>query len=824
MMQSLLEIAPTAETGDLPPLAQLMCQFQSLGDNCEFGLVQRFCGAEPMGLLRFNWTAMPSLLDVLADRFARVGDPDLVAIYQEPSTQYMVSHRPYDFRYHTFLYPADISVSKLERAEVKRLLYLKRALIEDLETGSKILVRKGAGSATLEEILPLLAAIRRYGPAPLLWVTLADGDHPAGLVERLDHGFLHGYVDRFAPQEDIHDSSMAAWIRVCRNAWRLTHATTPSRVLWPEPVPAAENLLIDSEAFDPATFLSLDGGCNGLVPTPPPSSGPLLCHVLPGDADACTGELGSGPAAAGATPGELYVASAQIWVPACYGGDDAGLMITGQRAVRASYASMNRRDCWQQALVSALAPPEATGLRTGLSASGGGGDFLFTTAWKLERGIAPTALRPPTGADRPDPVTDLSGLPEAVPAGPGHGGPLAGLRALWGRLRGTPPPRPPSPRPAPRSLPELLQRFESLGHNCEFGAVQRLGGVEHLAFFRFASAPLAPLMLALESRFDRFGQPDSIAIRQGADGEHMVSVQPYGFEYHTFRYEGEISAEQMRAAEVIRLGFLKRKLIEDLQAGDKIYVRTGQASEADMRALATALRRYGPATLLWVTLEDAANPAGTVLRLSDTLLRGFISRFAPGDAVMTAAVHDWVEICRNADLMWRIPAALRTEGRVPKPRPNLLPEGSHDADASWFEPARGQVTRPPAPLYPGCAVMAHAGGNPDGATPFGGVVRGGLQPGAMHVVSAWVWLPAWFTGTAVTLFLDGIASIRLNGARLDQRETWQRIWTSMRVPADCHAALARLYLATPPGVLIFSTCWKLEPGVVPTDYEPRAQA
>jgi len=32
---------------------ELMYRFESLGDNCEFGLVQRRCGAEPLGLFRF---------------------------------------------------------------------------------------------------------------------------------------------------------------------------------------------------------------------------------------------------------------------------------------------------------------------------------------------------------------------------------------------------------------------------------------------------------------------------------------------------------------------------------------------------------------------------------------------------------------------------------------------------------------------------------------------------------------------------------------------------------------------------------------------------
>lgn len=33
--------------------SELVARFESLGDNCEFGLVQRHFGAEPVGVFRF---------------------------------------------------------------------------------------------------------------------------------------------------------------------------------------------------------------------------------------------------------------------------------------------------------------------------------------------------------------------------------------------------------------------------------------------------------------------------------------------------------------------------------------------------------------------------------------------------------------------------------------------------------------------------------------------------------------------------------------------------------------------------------------------------
>lgn len=56
--------------------AEILGQFESLGDNCEFGLVQRIGGIEPLGLLRFAGFHIPveyrlnRLLDALERGFS----------------------------------------------------------------------------------------------------------------------------------------------------------------------------------------------------------------------------------------------------------------------------------------------------------------------------------------------------------------------------------------------------------------------------------------------------------------------------------------------------------------------------------------------------------------------------------------------------------------------------------------------------------------------------------------------------------------------------------------------------------------------------------
>ena len=70
-------------------------------------------------------------------------------------------------------------------------------------------------------MLPVYAALNESGRNWLLWMVPADAAHPSGVVEVLLPGLLRGYVDRFAPQEDAHDLSLAAWTRVGEAAWRM---------------------------------------------------------------------------------------------------------------------------------------------------------------------------------------------------------------------------------------------------------------------------------------------------------------------------------------------------------------------------------------------------------------------------------------------------------------------------------------------------------------------------------------------------------------------------------------------------------------------------
>lgn len=210
-----------------------------------------------------------------------------------------------------------------------------------------------------------------------------------------------------------------------------------------------------------------------------------------------------------------------------------------------------------------------------------------------------------------------------------------------------------SPADDPSRLPvdQLMMRFESLGENCEFGLAQRRCGAEPLGLLRFASTPLAALLTALKHRFEGLGEPDRIEVQVSADHrEYLVLDRRYGILYHPWLLVGEGTAEEIAAREVKRLPLLKRKLIEDLEEGRKIFVYRGMQplSRVLMSRLGEALRRYGPCTLLWVEAHDATHPAGTVETLGEGLLKGYIDRFAPGENAHDLSLDGWITLCRRA--------------------------------------------------------------------------------------------------------------------------------------------------------------------------------
>ncbi len=224
---------------------------------------------------------------------------------------------------------------------------------------------------------------------------------------------------------------------------------------------------------------------------------------------------------------------------------------------------------------------------------------------------------------------------EVPPAADGQRGPLA--------------PEPGAPAPhAP-----LLLRFEGLGGTCEFGLVQRHFGAEPLGLFRWVSLRETDLCTALEDRLAGIGDPRFTMMTVGGAREFSTSDSRYGLGMHTFIKDVGQDREKLLGQLRRRMRFLRDKLLEDLTAGEKIFVyrHMRNAAERDFGRLLAALRAFNPANRLMVIRMLPHGAAGEKLAL-----------FAPGAACGAIAdgrrpaqggwaidTATWLETCQHAE-------------------------------------------------------------------------------------------------------------------------------------------------------------------------------
>ena len=103
-----------------------------------------------------------------------------------------------------------------------------------------------------------------------------------------------------------------------------------------------------------------------------------------------------------------------------------------------------------------------------------------------------------------------------------------------------------------------------------------------------------------------------------------------------------------------RLQFLRQKLIDDLHAGEKIFVFKNlqrNLTETELVRLHAAVRAYGNGVLLYVQYADEAYPAGAVEDRGDGLMIGYIEHFAfsPEDKKLGPVNDAWSDLCNSAN-------------------------------------------------------------------------------------------------------------------------------------------------------------------------------
>ncbi len=196
---------------------ELFSSFESLGDDCEFGMVQRRFGSEPLSLLRWTGTPPGLLAEALRAEFDGVGDADHSEL-KVVNGEFIILTSRYEMIAHTFVFESSVSAEKFFPQQIKRISFLRRKILEDLRAAEKIFVYKYRFSLTDEQIDDLYSSMLQYSPdSKLLCVKLADDDHQSGTAVKAAPGLVVGYLQHFSTV----DIRVADWEAVCRTTKEL---------------------------------------------------------------------------------------------------------------------------------------------------------------------------------------------------------------------------------------------------------------------------------------------------------------------------------------------------------------------------------------------------------------------------------------------------------------------------------------------------------------------------------------------------------------------------------------------------------------------------
>lgn len=199
---------PALDAAAMVAATAVAARCESLGRNCEFGVVQRRLGLEPIGLLRWAGTPLDALVGSVRRGFAGISQDMELWMAHEGSWFGRDLSTGIEFHCHGRKRQAEIEV---RANEARRLPRLAEKLMEDLRDGEKILVFSSAEMSDPLDGLDLLYEIRRAGGfGPVLLVAKGAEQLPYPIEQKAWGAQLQGLT----PMDNAASVDMAAWIRL----------------------------------------------------------------------------------------------------------------------------------------------------------------------------------------------------------------------------------------------------------------------------------------------------------------------------------------------------------------------------------------------------------------------------------------------------------------------------------------------------------------------------------------------------------------------------------------------------------------------------------
>jgi hypothetical protein len=191
----------------------------------------------------------------------------------------------------------------------------------------------------------------------------------------------------------------------------------------------------------------------------------------------------------------------------------------------------------------------------------------------------------------------------------------------------------------------IYNQFIPLGNNCEFGFVQRQRGVEPLSLFRWTSINPQNLITLLGNKLSDYDAPDHYSLAGNQDVEYILKESKYATASHTGVKRSDIAPDEFLKKLVNRQIFLKRKLLDELADGNKVflYKSNDSMSQTMMTDIMEKLTGLGAKRCIFVVRSDDKHPAGSINVMSDQIIIGHLSdnmpniKYSEWDQIISAA-------------------------------------------------------------------------------------------------------------------------------------------------------------------------------------------
>jgi hypothetical protein len=209
-----------------------LSNFESIGDNCEFGFYLRAMGNEDGSI--FRWAFIDDFDDLIRaikrrfEGFYRI--ESLVPVYKD-----MVCDASINIQFHTDMYSSQTEgrrwvfdrrpseLQAIHRIEVQKMNYLRDKFFAGVKSGGRFYVIKKNHVLTEETARRVHEELERIGNANVLFVDEAPAGIQAGTVQRAGQRFYRGYIDRLAQYSSANDISVEGWSALCRSVWDMHH-------------------------------------------------------------------------------------------------------------------------------------------------------------------------------------------------------------------------------------------------------------------------------------------------------------------------------------------------------------------------------------------------------------------------------------------------------------------------------------------------------------------------------------------------------------------------------------------------------------------------